>query len=556
MNKMVAEHESHFEMSDGRSPFKVPKKGLSEKLQNEIRAMCEPQKLAGGGAVDAFPQRAGSAPIVYDQFGQPVPSWLQQPPSVAAPDAGTFGNINVPAPASAPAADPLNQHVDGLKRDAAFVDQRHQARASPPAQTEARDPDPLMTAINGGASKQRDVQKQATELGIRPEGAAPSTQAAEPPPAVVPPPPVPRGAGGSGAPMAGLNDIRAGSAAQQTAAMQSASIAEEVGREQANAYSATNRQLEANMLEDKRRNEESAQRTAALMSDYKRAQEDMRNISATVDPGRFWASRTTGGKIAGIIGLALGALGAGPDGVNRAAMMLNQAIDRDLDAQKAEHTIRLQKGKASVDAAHTAYGLERQRFGDDMAASNAAKASLLGIAENNLKKIAAAAKGPQEQAQAMALLGQIQVQKGQLEAGLANTAFDNETQRRLANGQLTKASGGTPAEGKAIREAVTNYNVMTQTVSDLEGLIGDTNIVTEKVGPKAERMRTLAGSLLLQVKTAENLGALDKGSIYVAEQIIGDPNATFTMDGTKVAKLRALLGQSKLKVESMAGAQR
>ena len=96
---------------------------------------------------------------------------------------------------------------------------------------------------------------------------------------------------------------------------------------------------------------------------------------------------------------------------------------------------------------------------------------------------------------------------------------------------------------------------MAGTVAKLKGLISDTNVVTEKVGSRAGTMDTLAGDLLLQVKTAEGLGALDKGSIQVAEQIIGDPSATFTLDSTKIAKLDALLEQARAKVQATAGAQ-
>ena len=51
-----------------------------------------------------------------------------------------------------------------------------------------------------------------------------------------------------------------------------------------------------------------------------------------VDPDRWWASRSTGQKIAGFIGAALsGALA--PGGKNQTLDLINQAIDRDLDAQ-------------------------------------------------------------------------------------------------------------------------------------------------------------------------------------------------------------------------------
>src|SRR3990167_1185144 len=51
-----------------------------------------------------------------------------------------------------------------------------------------------------------------------------------------------------------------------------------------------------------------------------------------VDPDRWWGSRSTGQKIAGFIGAAIsGALA--PGGQNQTLGLINQAIDRDLDAQ-------------------------------------------------------------------------------------------------------------------------------------------------------------------------------------------------------------------------------
>ena len=50
-----------------------------------------------------------------------------------------------------------------------------------------------------------------------------------------------------------------------------------------------------------------------------------------IDAGRFWAERSTGQKVATALGLIFGALGRG--GRNRAAEILQQAIDRDVNIQ-------------------------------------------------------------------------------------------------------------------------------------------------------------------------------------------------------------------------------
>jgi len=62
-------------------------------------------------------------------------------------------------------------------------------------------------------------------------------------------------------------------------------------------------------------------------------------LSSKMDPGRFWNDRTTGQKIAIAIGIALSSFGSimsGGKQPNYALDIIDKAIDRDLDAQKAD----------------------------------------------------------------------------------------------------------------------------------------------------------------------------------------------------------------------------
>ena len=80
-----------------------------------------------------------------------------------------------------------------------------------------------------------------------------------------------------------------------------------------------------------------AARRDADMAAIQRQQDALANINTTVDPNRYFASMSTGGKIATALGLVLGGIGAGNDGVNRAVGVIDNAINRDVEAQKATH---------------------------------------------------------------------------------------------------------------------------------------------------------------------------------------------------------------------------
>jgi hypothetical protein len=500
MTEMVGEDESSFTMSDGRSPFKVPKAGLSAKLQEKIRGMA--QKMADGGAV-AF-GGAGSAPVVYDQFGNPVPNFDAPPASPVAPvastplDGGQFGNISAPPPAAAaPPAFDINARVAELEKLPSLT-----SKAAGDADEAKR-----AAAFNESQAPAR----AAADLGIRPKGTpspGPKVDTIGP---QTPAPKAPQSSGGVGG-MPGMADMKGGLEVQKGAGIVGAGIEAQKGQQTAEALGAYEKQLQASALDDKMRTDEARMRTDAAMASYKSAQDEMRNINTTVDPGRFWASRSTMGKITGIIGLALGALGAGPDGVNRAAQMMGQAIDRDLEAQKAEHALRLKKGQAAVDGAQSAYAMEHQRFGNEVAASSAAKASLLGLAENNLRKIAAGAAGPAAQAQALALAGQLQTQKGQLESAAANTTFDNETARRTANAAVAaagaKATGLDPKSKDLLMEVEARNQSIQQNGNKLLGLI-DSYGTAEKMAPGVEvQMRQLATDMAIDAAKLKDPGSV------------------------------------------------
>jgi hypothetical protein len=320
-----------------------------------------------------------------------------------------------------------------------------------------------------------------------------------PPPEGVPSPgtPKPKTGGGIKVP-SGVSPDEASIAADEQAAV-AAGVAAEQAKVAADVKGAEAR---ANAIEaaELRRKEVEArvkQDVSDARAKFDSAQQEMQRIDTKVDPGRFWATRSTGDKVVSIIGLIFGALGAGSDGVNRAAVMLNQAIDRDLEAQKAEHTLRLQKGKASADAAQTYYTMARSAAQDELAAVDWAKAAALDAAAANAEAMVAATGDQRAKANGMALASLLRRGAEERRMSGEQRVFDNrlkaqhvanETAAAQAKGSHLPAAEQSKAievrertanirrniaQAKAIIDKAGTMEVFGTEQAELERLLGD-----------------------------------------------------------------------------------
>ncbi len=355
-----------------------------------------------------------------------------------------------------------------------------------------------------------DLAKAKADLGIVPKGDFQQQPAA--PPAAVPPPaaatkPHPTGAGSPG-----TGDIRAGMDREMAAAEAMGQAQQQQAVATVNAIDAAQKVAQANALDAKARTERARQETDAMKTRYDAAVDEMRNVSTTVDPGRYWASRSTGQRVLGIIGLALGAIGAGKDGINRAVTQLNTAIDRDIDAQKTELSARLAKGRASVDAAQGAFAQARAIFQDDLAATAASKAAAYELADLELKKVVAGTASPIAKAQAAQLSGQLQAKKGELLNQAYNIAFDNTTNRMLAEAQAARAGGAGGMDQKQqgqLFEIGEREKEIQQSGSRLLQLI-DQYGTQEKIAPgvEAEMNQAINGMIIASAKMQDRDGVV------------------------------------------------
>lgn len=413
--QLIAEHPDHYQLADKSGTFKVPKRGLSEELHAKIKAMAP--KMADGGETDALPERkdeGGKAYEIADLANAPNDVW-KQAQELKNREASSTGLVDR-------AKGVLSDAWGQTKKDAANIKSAASeqfSKVTPKGIAESLPivgptlVQPYNQVVGALANAHQDTAANAAD-GVTPAG-APATQ---PPPAAPAKPagPLKTGYVQADAPLKapGQNDIDLGLHSQQIAALDEGEAKAEEARNLATAQAEYGNELQRQQSAADKRSLEAHNFAMGRFNELQAAQQQARNIDTTVDPGHYWASRSTGGKIAGIIGLALGALGAGNDGVNKAAGMMNQAIDRDIDAQKAEFEQRLKKGQASVAGAQSAYAVARQIYGDDAAASAAAKALALDIAINKYQQVASTANSQIVKDQAQAQIGALMAQKGQL----------------------------------------------------------------------------------------------------------------------------------------------
>lgn len=349
-------------------------------------------------------------------------------------------------------------------------------------------------------------------------------------------------------------------ALEQQAEMAKTSALEELGRAQAEAAIGAQKALERGAIEQKEAHARARMTADADMARILEARQAVSSMSDTVDPGRWWASRSTPGKIAAAIGLALGAIGAGNDGVNRAVGIIENAIGRDLEAQKAEHQIRLRKGQMAVDSATSIYTLHRQLAQDDIGASDASKATALELARNQVEIATARASSPLAKAQGQAVLAQLDQKRDAHDAATRQRIFDNrikledmETRRIAAQRERTSQIGRDfVAPGYKLQPGATPKAEELGKWRDALAEKRNTDVATQKLkalidkssfapmGEDAAQAQSLISDLKVSYKNMATLGALSGSDYALIDAAIPDPTSLrghFTADKTLKARL-------------------
>lgn len=172
----------------------------------------------------------------------------------------------------------------------------------------------------------------------------------------------------------GLPDVEASFEQQKSAATESAKAQEAQGQEEAKAWQDFNDSLaKLPTIND-------------ITAKYKANDDQLfKNYqSKTLDPNRYLNNQSTGDKILSGIALVISGAGGGASGQpNLAAKMIEDNINRDIDAQKNDQTQAMNLWK-----------LNKEEYGNDVAANLATQNQMLIGVQAKLAQAASSAKGP------------------------------------------------------------------------------------------------------------------------------------------------------------------
>jgi hypothetical protein len=146
---------------------------------------------------------------------------------------------------------------------------------------------------------------------------------------------------------------------------------------------------------------------AEIDGENKQLSQDVMN--AKIDPNRIWGNTSTGGKVMAAIGVALSGIGSGLTGKpNMAMQVINDAITRDIDAQKSE------LGKKE-----NLLSFNLRKYGDLNAATQATSLQLNSIAQGQIAAAASRNGSQQAMSNAQVMIGKLSNDALQQRSGLA-----------------------------------------------------------------------------------------------------------------------------------------
>lgn len=300
-------------------------------------------------------------------------------------------------------------------------------------------------------------------------------------------------------------------------------------------------------------------------------------LDAEIDPKNFWATKSTGEKVAAMIAVALGGLGqaflakAGRQpGRNAALDILNQAIDRDIDAQKANlgrgfKKLSLQKGDL---AKWLQMGLSEQEA--ERMAKITGKQRVLGMLESKLAQETDPEKKLQAERAKLAIEADIERENSAVARDLASKKTAGTTTVTEPGGQtvsaidqelivpgipgfgVAPAAARTKEEAKELRSQIAAADVLSKEIQRYRQLVQEASLgsLDDK-----KRLGGSIGRLIASVKDAEQLGAITAADAELIEGLLGpnpQSNLGFNLNSKAVALeiINTLEARSRDKVQA------
>jgi hypothetical protein len=294
----------------------------------------------------------------------------------------------------------------------------------------------------------------------------------------------------------------AGQAGQVGLEQQGLGIQDQQAQAQAAIQAQRQKSLEIMQAEDQERRASAQRAMAGAQQKYSEASDNL--AKTEVDPDRWWNEKSTGTKVLLAISAALGAFGSGLTGApNMAAQMIQSAIDRDMEAQKAGIANR-EKG---LEAQQGLMARMREFYQTDDDAANAAKAFVLQRTAMQVEQLGSEAASDEARLQSQKLSAALLDQGKQLELGLQLTAAQRAEQEQQARLQAQAGAAQAQAQrqrqaelldyaewdDKARERAVPSFGLMAPTAADATK-IKDSAVLAQQITGTTDEMQRLIDS--------------------------------------------------------------
>lgn len=282
-----------------------------------------------------------------------------------------------------------------------------------------------------------------------------------------------------------------------------------------------------------------------------------------IDPDHLWNSKSDAGRAATIIGIMLAGFSptANP---NAAVQELDKAIDRDIDAQKAE----LGKKNSLLSA-------NMQHFKDLGQAIEMTRAMQAGAVSEKMKAAAAKAGDPVAKAKMLEDITkydaaiQARVDKVAQQKALSNALAVAKKDPSKTQAVTEAVSAADPKAGEDLRERATPYGFANtkeggktvreayaaneKTASGLKRLLEINAIPGKSLSPtlRAEA-DTIQSELKGPMRTIMGLGTLSEGDMRLLDSMLRNPTAILSLSSTNKKSLETLSSRMQQGVDSIA----
>jgi hypothetical protein len=488
---LIDEQENHFTLHDGNESFPVAKFGLDDTTMGQIRSL--PQGYADGGFVMPTEQE----------------NMMRGAPSNAA---ALFGGIdNVKKQDVGPAIDPY-QGINFLTPDQQSTLGANFPRADAATSTglglmgptttyEApaiRMPGstPAQTGLPGYLSQTESFMKTGQQQQ------APGMQ------------------------LGGPSEYTKAFDQMQQGTLMQAQASAEAAKQQAQVYDQQMQELQKTEAARKLQAD-------AVMADINKIQNDV--MTQKIDPTRVWSNMSTGNRVLAGISIFLGGVAGGMQGTeNRALGIIQDAVNKDIDSQKAD-----------IGKKQNMLSLNMAKYNNINDAAAATKAQLLSITQAQINQSAAKMGSKQALASAQVANAQIDLQKAQLinqistsqaaaqkmaaPEGLslqdAQTLPENIRERivPLPSGKFTVVIN--KDDVKPIKDAYQAYAEAKPLLNRVKQFMKDGASFTGT--KRAALEQSLKSQMMLLVKNTEKLGQITETDMDLINSLIPQPGSYF-----------------------------